>query len=440
MNLFNQSLLLSGYPLRKATAKLAEISSKNPKDFESWHNEQIWRIFNYHYVNNKFYKKIIDTKTRSKPENWNDIPTLSKGDFQRPIHEMLSISYTQNSVYVSNTSGSSGHPFYFAKDKLCHALTWAQLRERYSRYGINYGSSLQARFYGIPLSKRKLMLEKTKDMISARYRFPIFNLSDSVFNSYIRIFRKRKFEYLNGYTSVLVLFAKYLNIQGVILKDICPSLKVVFPTAEMLIEEDRQSMEKSFGVPIVNEYGASELGVIAIEDEELDWIVSDENLLLEIIDDDDNVLGREQEGRIVITSLANEAMPFIRYEIGDIGCLSKYKKGNNSILKSIRGRTNDFVVLPSGKKSPGLTFYYISKSLLENGGFMREFIIQQLDFNHFHFQYVSDLPLTNSQKYQINEALELYLEPNLKATFERKEFIERSRSGKLKHFQSLVNN
>jgi phenylacetate-CoA ligase len=39
---------------------------------------------------------------------------------------------------------------------------------------------------------------------------------------------------------------------------------------------------------------------------------------------------------------------------------------------------------------------------------------------------------------QIKEAMNLYLEPGLIATFERKKQIERTKAGKLKHFQYLV--
>ena len=35
-------------------------------------------------------------------------------------------------------------------------------------------------------------------------------------------------------------------------------------------------------------------------------------------------------------------------------------------------RTNDYKILPSGKISTGLTFYYISKSILDSEGFLKE--------------------------------------------------------------------
>jgi phenylacetate-CoA ligase len=47
------------------------------------------------------------------------------------------------------------------------------------------------------------------------------------------------------------------------------------------------------------------------------------------------------------------------------------------ILKKLIGRTNDIAILPSGKKSPGLTFYYVTKSIIEDDGNVKEFVIKQ---------------------------------------------------------------
>jgi phenylacetate-CoA ligase len=45
-------------------------------------------------------------------------------------------------------------------------------------------------------------------------------------------------------------------------------------------------------------------------------------------------------------------------------------------FSKIIGRTNDVPFYP-GKKSPGLTFYYVTKSIIEDDGNVKEFIIKQ---------------------------------------------------------------
>ena len=49
------------------------------------------------------------------------------------------------------------------------------------------------------------------------------------------------------------------------MKTICPSLKACIVTSEMLFATDKTLLETQFGIPIINEYGAAELGLIAFQ-------------------------------------------------------------------------------------------------------------------------------------------------------------------------------
>ena len=109
------------------------------------------------------------------------------------------------------------------------------------------------------------------------------------------------------------------------------------------------------------------------------------------------------------------------------------------ILKLLIGRTNDVAILPSGKKSPGLTFYYVTKSIIEDDGNVKEFIIKQTKIDTFEIDYVSENELTKMQIKKIESAISLYLESNLKFVFTRKSSLERSNRGKLKQFTSWQN-
>jgi len=198
-------------------------------------------------------------------------------------------------------------------------------------------------------------------------------------------------------------------------------------------------MEKQFGIPIVNEYGASELDLIAFENPEGKWQVNSETLFVEILDDNNNVLPNGEEGRIVITSLYNKAHPFIRYDIGDIGILSKESTVKKPILKKLVGRTNEMAILPSGKKAAGLTFYYITKSIIEDDGAIKEFVIEQLKPDTFKIIYVSPENISEEKMEHITLEMESYLEKGLQINFKRQEKLIRSKSGKLKQFSSYLN-
>ncbi len=421
--------------MQEAKAELQNILAIPEENYSRFIEQKKTEIVHFHLSNNPFYRELVGSNSFA---NWSDLPILNKKNLQKPLKERLSLGYTEKSVYLNKTSGSSGHPFVFAKDKYCHALTWASNMYRFGWYGIDFNTSYQARFYGIPMDFIGNRKERFKDYLSHRYRFSIFDLSDEVLEGFLEHFKTKKFDYINGYTSSIVLFAKFLQKKDIVLAAICPTLKVCMVTSEMLFKEDKLLLEKQFGIPIVNEYGASELDLIAFQNLEDEWQVNSETLFVEILDENNQAVPNGTSGRIVITSLFNKAHPFIRYDIGDIGILDEKSTLKKPILKQLIGRTNDVAILPSGKKSPGLTFYYVTKSIIEDDGNVKEFIIKQTKIDLFEIEYVSDFELNTEQIEKINQAVALYLQPNLHFTFTRKKTLERSNRGKLKQFSSFL--
>lgn len=435
MNWFSLSLQLNRFPIKKAKNALEEIKNIPEEEYAGYIDKKKGEIVNYHLQNNSLYREFFG---REKYSNWEEVPVMKKSDLQRPLEERFSKNFSSKNSYVGKTSGSSGHPFIFAKDRFCHALSWAEFNDRYSWYGIDLDRSVQARFYGIPLDKFGYYKERIKDRFGFRYRFPIFNLSDEKMEEFLVEFQKKSFDYINGYTSSIVLFAKFLKKKNLILKEICPHLKLCIVTSEMFFEEDKILLEETFGVPIVNEYGASELGLVAFQNPGEEWVLNSETMFVEVLDDKGKIVPHGEEGRIVITSLYNKAHPFIRYDIGDTGSLAENSTLKKPILKKLLGRTNDVAVLPSGKVVPGLTFYYVTKSVIENDGQIKEFIVQQTEPGAFKIIYVSEDELAPEKRQKIEEAMETYLEKGLDLEFEHRKILNRSKRGKLKQFESLI--
>ncbi|KAA3623967.1 MAG: phenylacetate--CoA ligase family protein [Flavobacterium sp.] len=435
MNLFELSLKLNGFPITEARQFLEKIQQIPESEFGDYVEKARSEIVAHHLEENPFYKEFIGSRNTSR---WSDLPVMHKSDLQKPLGERLSKGFAKKKVYVNKTSGSSGHPFIFAKDKFCHALTWAEIIDRFGWFGLDFNKSYQARFYGIPLGKIGYKKERFKDWLGSRYRFPIFDLSDAKLEEFLGHFRKKPFDHINGYTSSIVLFAKYLRSRKILLTDICPSLKYCVVTSEMLYDHDKKLMEETFGVPVINEYGASELDLIAFTNKAEEFILNSETLYVEVVDENNKPVPHGTPGRIIITSLYNKAHPMIRYDIGDTGVIDPKSTLKKPVLAELIGRTNDIARLPGGKTVPGLTFYYVTKSVIEDDGNVREFVIEQTALDSFKIIYVSENELTSSEKNTIKNALYTYLEKELRLTFERREVLDRSKRGKLKQFTSLL--
>ncbi len=414
-------MYLIGYDIYTAQKKLKTLKNLSGYDKLDWMKRKRWKIAKFHYVNNKVYGKKIG---KEFPSEWKNLPVMQKIDYQLEINNIISKGFNIEEVYKSNTSGSSGHPFHFVKDKDCHALSWAFILNRYKSLGIEEGD-LEARFYGIPLEIIPYFKEKLKDLLMNRVRFPVFDLSDYALNQFVKKFKQKKFNYIYGYTNSIVIFAKYLIEHKIKIKNICPTLKLIIVTSEVCTNEDRNILNKAFDLPIYSEYGASEFGYIGTQNSENNWEVANELLFLE----------NDSEGNILITDLNNRAFPFIRYNIGDIGKVLS-KQNGKQIIDSLIGRTNDNIILPSGKISPGLTFYYVSKSLLEKTFILNEFIIRQTREDFFEFDIVASGPLDKVTEKELQNKIDTYLEPGISFKVNIVEKVIRPKNGKIKHFYS----
>ena len=426
--IFNMVMFWKGYDIKKHLKLIEDLKTHSFDKSIEWMQEKKWDIARFHFSNNSFYKNKIGT---ALPDNWNDIPKITKSELQVDMKDIITKNIKKNNIYISNTSGSSGHPFYFAKDKNAHARAWAYWTFRYSEIGLSLKSK-EARFYGIPKEIKSFLIEKIKDRLLNRVRFPVFDLSDNILDDYLTKFRNIKFDYIYGYTNSILLFAKYLRKKDVILKSICPTLKIIIVTSEVCTKNDRAIIEKHIGVPLKNEYGASEIGYIAYECDSTKWHVCKENIYLE----------QEDDGNLLITDLYNKAYPMIKYEIGDIGnveytiCDCGVK---DILITNFDGRKNDNIILPSGLRSPGLTFYYISRSILESKGFIKEFIVRQISINTFIFEFVSEKDLDDNIHESLKILMAKYLEPGLKLKIKKVNSIKRPKSGKIQHFYSEIN-
>jgi len=378
-------------------------------------------------ANNLFYHQLVGD---TFPDKWEELPIVIKSELQTDAEKLLSKEFASNEIYSNNTSGSSGHPLKFTKDYYTQARVWAAKKYFFNLHGVDIGDK-EARFFGIPKSLKANIVQRIKDVILNRYRFVIFEMSDEIFHEWVEKFKNTKFIYVYGYTSSIVLFSRYLIEHNITIKDLCPTLKVCIVTSETCTDEDKKIIENAFGIKVVKEYGTTEVGLLGYECPYGTMHIPEENVYIE----------ENEHGEILVTDLFNKTFPFVRYKVGDMARIieSHCKCGShNKVIAELMGRTNDVVVLPSGNISPGFTFYYISRALLESSGILKEFIIRQTALDTFEFDVVSDKPLEQSDIEELKKTAEEYLESGLKIVVNQVKKIERPASGKIKHFYSEI--
>lgn len=126
--------------------------------------------------------------------------------------------------------------------------------------------------------------------------------------------QRKKPRYLFACPSLLHVLAEFVLESG----RIGLWFDKIVATGEPLTPDTRTKTQKAFGARVFDRYGAQEIGHLAGECPSCgQYHVSAESVLMEILDEDGAPTKPGSVGRVVVTSLYNYAMPFIRYELGD---------------------------------------------------------------------------------------------------------------------------
>ncbi len=136
---------------------------------------------------------------------------------------------------------------------------------------------------------------------------------------------------------------------GISVKD-DSSLKMAILGAEPWSLETRKRIEETMGIKANDIYGTSELaGPLFTECQEQTGIhVWADHFLLEVIDKNGDPVREGQKGELVVTTLSKEALPLIRYRIGDITILNNKAcecgRTHPRIMR-ILGRADDMLII-----------------------------------------------------------------------------------------------
>ena len=436
MNFWSWTMRASGYPLAAAMREHARVDSLTADERATRLEGLRARCVRHHAMTTSAYRDLVDPLPRS-PFAWEQLPVLTKSFFQEHEEGIVSSEMRGRPLFRNSTSGSSGLPLRFAKDKWAHAMTWAQIVSNYGKLGLRHGQSLQARFYGMPQGSRNARRkERFKDYLAGRFRFSAHAQSDEDLRGIAESFRIRPFTYAYGYSSMLAVFARYLENRSLRLKDLCPTLRCIIYTSEVCPPSDIRLIESSFGVPLYCEYGASELSVLAFGRANHELPLNQSDLHIEVLDEDGATVPEGTSGRIVATALYNMAMPFIRFDTGDRGAI-RIRDGE-AYLEQLNGRAADLIRLPGGEQIPAMTIYTSTKEVSRSWPAIREFYVRQPSLDRLDFEVVSDEPLTQTIADKFKRVTQAYVGDGVSVGVRQVEEIARRDSGKLRFFESSV--
>jgi len=173
---------------------------------------------------------------------------------------------------------------------------------------------------------------------------------------------------VEGYPTCLAILAEEMVRSG----RSTPKPRLVVSRGELLHDSTRELLRCVFSSPVADLYNCEEGGNMAWECPKHPglWHVNQDTCALEVVDADGVPVPPGAVGRVLLTSLFNHTMPFIRYELGDRATAGPVDRCTCGVqgpsLTSIEGRDDDFLIAPDGRRlSPRLVANTVLNSLRE---------------------------------------------------------------------------
>lgn len=309
------------------------------------------------YYRDQFRSLRFDPARLESAAGLRRLPFLDKATIRANVEALK--SDTAGRLVKYNTGGSSGEPlvFYMGMGRVTHdvAAKWRATRW----WDVDIGDP-EIVLWGSPVEIGKQdRIKALRDRVLRTRLLPAFEMSDERMDRYLDVIAHDRPRMLFGYASALALLATHAEHRGRDMSD-CGA-RVAFATGETLYPGQRAVIERVFGAPVANGYGARDAGFIAHQCPRGALHLSAEHVVVELIDESGRPVPAGAQGEIVVTHMATGDFPFIRYRTGDMAALGTdpCPCGRGlPVLREVFGRTTDFVLTRAGNAMHALALIY----------------------------------------------------------------------------------
>ncbi|RJP20685.1 MAG: phenylacetate--CoA ligase family protein [Candidatus Abyssobacteria bacterium SURF_5] len=427
-------------PVRKALGGNLETAIERQTALErlphdrlrAYQEKALKRLIDHAIKNIPFYRDLgmrrLDVKGGSPLEIIQHFPITSKVRLRSDLRSFIADGHK---VSWRSTSGSTGFPFRFCKDRLALLHMDAAMHAAYSWHDIQIGDR-QARIWGRRLNRKQKFLQDIKDLLLNRRRLSAFEITSESSRFFFAVLDKLRPAFLYCYPNAAVLFARHLRQMRLNARSL--SLKAIICTSEPLLELHRNILTDVFACSIINEYGNSENGILGIECERGNMHVLSGNVILEVRHKD-KPAPPGIEGQIVVTELHSRSIPFIRYQTEDFGSLTTEPcpcGRTFPVIKLSPTRGSSVIACPDGRKvHDALLAYIFHEGVLQ-------FRVVQEALTSLSVEVVPDHNYSKGLEENYRNKLLEYCGAGMNITFKKREAIQPEQSGKVSYFVSRL--
>ena len=248
-------------------------------------------------------------------EDLKRLPVLDRETVRNNHARFLSSTVAARHRIYAGTTGTTGGNLRVAYAAELARANWAILLRQWAWAGVE---PLQPRvtFFGARIvpSHNSQAPYWTSNLPERQTLMSIFHLSQHTASDYLEFLRARQGSVLEGFPSVLGILADFILASGVTIP-----MRVGFTSGEPLYPWLREKIEAAFRTRVFDSYGMTEYCGSIQQCAHGQMHLIPEFGFLEILDDHNQPVQKNEEGYFVWTGFLNDAMPLVRYKIGDRG-------------------------------------------------------------------------------------------------------------------------
>jgi phenylacetate-CoA ligase len=334
-----------------------------------------------------FYRYRENLNEVSDYEDWLKIPFTNKSDLQVNWKDFL-VTKNENQkssskMILSKTSGSSGQPVIVARKREFEVLLTKKLWKERMRWNNQIMSSRLLYLYRNIESDNQVVFRVGNHN-------DYLDLSNTSFSHSIKGIMDFSPQWMVGPPIAVTRLAEFCQSNNIKIDN----MKLVELYGEQILPHQKKLIEDVFTCKVINHYGAREFGVLSYECPNHKMHAWTKDYFFEVMTNGRPVNSGEI-GEIVVTSLSNQLMPLIRYQLGDLVKIRELEKpcpcGNSSklVLEPVGGRTSSLVYTRKKVITSGIFDILVSRFILSNPKTIKEFQVEQKSLKKFILRIVT---------------------------------------------------
>jgi phenylacetate-CoA ligase len=324
-------------------------------ELERWQGRRLQSVLELAATRVPYYRqrwRHLDWRSVHSAAELDRLPVLDKHDIRQNETNFVVEGIDPKSLWVEKTSGTTGTSLRIYWPISMLPQFWAMV-ELLVREPAGVSQKIPRAMMG----GRPIIAGRTTKPPYWRFNrwwrqlyLSSYHVSSTTVPCYVDALRRYKSEWITGYGSAIGALAESAIAAGI---EPVP-MRAVIVSGDTLLPRMRQSIEQFFQCKCFDHYGQSE-GVAMVMECRYGRLHTIPQLgIIEIVREDGTPCPPGEVGEIVATGLMNEAMPLIRYRLGDYAAWAKDEAclcGNQQpAIVKLEGRVDDYLITPDGRK------------------------------------------------------------------------------------------